>query len=930
MIRSRLFRKVLLLTILILGIVCALVAAAAAWMAVSQHENELLNRAAVISETIIGSRPELFAGREGAAIKPLIEQLPSIEGVRYAFVASPQGQVIAHTFASPFPVVLQDALRTAPHLQKGHSGRPVVQEVTLDGFGRVLNVTTPVLNKSAGTLSLGMDPAVLRPAIRNTVSTILLVALAVFLSSSLGVLLYIRRIAGPLDGLTRYADQLANSRYRTPFTARPPDELGDLALTLEELARRIDQLLSSRTGEIEAATRDLKEALSYLTVVLDSLGEGLLVSSENGRVILYNPALEIMLGREGVDLTGRLVEDVVGHDLDTLVRQSIRSSPPLRGAGHNHQAVRLELELTGSGSTAIPAELVASLPGQGEKIGLVCIVRDVTKRKASESQMLARHEDLERRLLLQTEELSMTNLMLKRQVAKKEAAENALAAEKELLAVTLRSIGDGVMAMDTRSKVMLMNTVAEDLTGWDQDEARGRELQEVFPIVDVDTKSPLPGPQLQVSEQGACIELPENGVLLTRDQREIEIEDCLAPIYDSRNEIIGSVLVFRDVSERRQREFERLRSEKLESLGVLAGGIAHDFNNILTAILNNIILARLDSSNAEGVRGKLTEAEGATMRAKQLTQQLLTFSKGGMPVRESTSIGDLIMDSATFSLRGSNVRCTFSIQEDLWPANVDYGQIVQVVDNLVINADQAMPNGGEIHIRVENLEVGDGSGLPLFPGRYVQISVIDHGVGIPENLHQQIFDPYFTTKDTGNGLGLATAYSIVKNHGGHLEVDSKPGDGATFRLQLPAAGAAPEQQSAEPQATPAGQGKILVMDDEPSVRDILKETLDYLGYQPDFAPDGQKAIDLYTRHLQEGRPFDAVIMDLTIPGGMGGKEAIKELLRIDPHVRAIVSSGYSQDPVMAHYERHGFKNVLMKPYTVDEVGRKLHAVLGKE
>ncbi|MFW5792088.1 MAG: hybrid sensor histidine kinase/response regulator, partial [Desulfohalobiaceae bacterium] len=548
--------------------------------------------------------------------------------------------------------------------------------------------------------------------------------------------------------------------------------------------------------------------------------------------------------------------------------------------------------------------------------------------KTSESQMLATHEDLERRLLLQTEELSMTNLMLKRQVVKKEEAEKALAAEKELLAVTLRSIGDGVMAMDTQNRVMLMNTVAEDLTGWQQDEAVGRELHEVFPIVDAATREPKSGPRLQVMGQDSAAEFPENVALLTRDQREIEVEDCLAPIYDSRNEIIGSVLVFRDVSERRQQEIARLRSEKLESLGVLAGGIAHDFNNILTAILNNIILARLDSSNPEGVRGKLTEAEQATLRAKQLTQQLLTFSKGGVPVRESTSIGELIIDSATFSLRGSNVRCTFSIQEGLWPADVDCGQIVQVVDNLVINADQAMPDGGEIHIRVENLEVADGSGLPLFPGRYVQISVIDHGVGIPENLLQQIFDPYFTTKDTGNGLGLATAYSIVKNHGGHVEVDSKPGAGSTFRIQLPAACAAPEQRATESQAPLTGQGKILVMDDEPSVRDILKETLDYLGYQPDFAPDGQQAIDLYTRHLQEGRPFDAVIMDLTIPGGMGGKEAIQELLRIDPDVRAIVSSGYSQDPVMAHYERHGFKNVLMKPYTVDEVGRKLHAVLG--
>ncbi|MFW5791473.1 MAG: HAMP domain-containing protein, partial [Desulfohalobiaceae bacterium] len=350
MIRSRLFRKALLLTILLLGIVCALIAAAAVWMAVSQHENELMNRAAVISEAVISSRPELFASLESAAIKPLIEQLPSMEGVRYAFVASPRGQVIAHTFPSAFPVVLQDHVATALPLQQGQSGRPVAREVSLDGFGRVLNVTTPVLNGSAGTLSIGMDPAMPLTAIQSPVSTILLVALAAFLCSSLSVWLYIRRIARPFDGLTRYADQLANHHSRTPLEVSPPDELGDLALTMENLGRRIDQLVSSRTGEIEAATRDLQEALSYLTVVLDTLGEGLLVSSDRGRVILYNPALERMLGREGVDLTGRLVEDVVGHDLDTLVRQSIHSRPPRNRAGQNHRFVRLELELPGSGA----------------------------------------------------------------------------------------------------------------------------------------------------------------------------------------------------------------------------------------------------------------------------------------------------------------------------------------------------------------------------------------------------------------------------------------------------------------------------------------------------------------------------------------------------------------------------------------------------
>jgi len=380
-----------------------------------------------------------------------------------------------------------------------------------------------------------------------------------------------------------------------------------------------------------------------------------------------------------------------------------------------------------------------------------------------------------------------------------------------------------------------------------------------------------------------------------------------------------------DITERKRMEEELLRAQKLESVGALAGGIAHDFNNILTTILGNISLAKIQVTPENQLFELLGEAETASARAQTLTKQLLTFAKGGAPVKETASIKDILKESCSFVLRGSKSRSEFSISEDLWPAEVDVGQISQVINNIVINANQAMPKGGTIQVAADNLIIEARHSLPVKPGRYVKVSIKDQGVGIAEDHLLNIFDPYFTTKQEGSGLGLATTYSIIKKHNGHVTVESRLGVGTTFHIYLPAsAKIVPEKEEVK---IIKGQGRILVMDDEAPLRIIVGRMLEKLGYEAEFAEDGAEAIRMVKEAKEAEKPFDAVILDLTIPGGMGGKEAINKILEIDPEVKAIVSSGYSDDPVLANFQEYGFKGMMPKPFEFRSLGEVLHKVL---
>jgi PAS domain S-box-containing protein len=390
-----------------------------------------------------------------------------------------------------------------------------------------------------------------------------------------------------------------------------------------------------------------------------------------------------------------------------------------------------------------------------------------------------------------------------------------------------------------------------------------------------------------------------------------------------------SLGMLHDITERKRMEQEITKVQQLESLGILAGGIAHDFNNILTAILANISMVKLYGDLQDDISQMLTEAEKASLRAKKLTQQLLTFAKGGAPIRKAMSISGLLKDTAEFTLSGSKARCEFSMPDDLWLIKADAGQIGQVIQNLIINADQAMPRGGTIKICAENAIIGENDVPLLKEGRYLKISVTDQGTGIAKKDLSSIFDPFFTTKQKGSGLGLATAFSIVNNHDGHISVDSEVEVGTTFHVYLPSSRKTSRPEERAKDEPTRGKGRILLIDDEEIIRRATGEVLKRIGYQVKVAKDHEDGIRRYDKALKGKRPFDVIIMDLTIPGDLGAREAIKKFKEIDRDVRVIVSSGYSDDPTMSNYREYGFRGVVEKPYNIGDLAEVLHTVLGR-
>ncbi len=380
-----------------------------------------------------------------------------------------------------------------------------------------------------------------------------------------------------------------------------------------------------------------------------------------------------------------------------------------------------------------------------------------------------------------------------------------------------------------------------------------------------------------------------------------------------------------------QMEQELQKMQRLESIGTLAGGIAHDFNNILMGLFGNIALAKETLAKDHPGFKPLEDAGNAMNRAIRLTRQLLTFAKGGAPVKENINLGSLLEEIVQFDLAGSNVKVIFKKAQNLWVTKADKGQLQQVFSNLTINANQAMPDGGHLYITLENIDIPEESLPNLTPGEYIKITVRDEGTGIGKQHLDRIFDPYFTTKQTGNGLGLATVYSIIKKHGGGISVDSQLGRGTTFTLYFRASklSTVPEparQLQEHPNHKQAAS--ILVMDDEEMVREVTTQMLKKMGFTVETASDGKQAMEMYKQAMETGNAFDALIMDLTIPGGMGGKKTLENILKIDPKAKAIVSSGYADDPVMANYTQYGFKGIAAKPYTMNHLQKVVDRVLG--
>ncbi|MCD6224091.1 MAG: response regulator [Deltaproteobacteria bacterium] len=507
----------------------------------------------------------------------------------------------------------------------------------------------------------------------------------------------------------------------------------------------------------------------------------------------------------------------------------------------------------------------------------------------------------------------------------KHKMEMELKRSKEWLLTVLKSIGDAVIATDNNGRVTFMNPVAENLTGWNQVDASGLNLAETFNIVNEQTNAVVKNPLDKVLKNGVIVGLAKHTMLISKNGSTRPIDYSVAPVKDEKGNVSGVVLVFRDVTEKKRVEQERLKTQKLESLGILAGGIAHDFNNILTGILGNITLSKMYLDANDKAYNKLEDAEKASLLAKDLTQQLLTFAKGGAPIKETVSVRKIIDESAYFVLCGSNVKCDCAIPDNLRPLKADAGQLSQVISNLVINANQSMPQGGIIKITAENIDIDHKSGLSIKPGQYIKINVKDMGHGIPNEYLAKIFDPYFTTKQAGNGLGLATVFSIINRHNGYIFVESVIGKGTTFFIYLPVSTETVIHKKKKKNII-AGKGRILVMDDEAMVLEVSAAMIKSLGYETAFAANGAEAVAKYKEAMDIGKPFDIVVLDLTVQGGMGGRGAIKRLLEINPQVKAIVSSGYSVDSAMAQFEEYGFIDVLAKPYKLETLGKTLHRV----
>jgi PAS domain S-box-containing protein len=575
----------------------------------------------------------------------------------------------------------------------------------------------------------------------------------------------------------------------------------------------------------------------------------------------------------------------------------------------------------------VAAGIVALILAQGQHILLpLALVPIYVSYRAY--QMSLRRIDEERR---HAEELSQMVATTQEALERATQSEAALAAEKDRLvlessrlAVTVQTIGDGVMMVDRGGSVLLMNDEARRLVSLASVQPGERPMAKVLLALGLSHGTVVDALH-RLWDRGETVRLVND---VAPNGRIPCVQVTATPTRDADGRAAGAVWVLRDVTDIARAEQERAKAAHLESIGVLAGGLAHDFNNILMGVVGNLSLAQdLVGAEQDALRARLRHAATACTRARGVTSQLLTFAKGGAPVKTTASMRELLVDCTRFVLSGSPVAARFDIDPDLWPADIDVNQVAQVVHNLVLNAMQAMPRGGTINLSLRNVELAPDA-IPaesgLTAGHYVRLVVRDRGPGIaPEHLGR-IFDPYFTTKDKGSGLGLAISYSIMRAHGGAITVASQNGEGAAFTVYVPALpGSVMPPASATPSSTrPVGR-TVLLMEDDDMVAEVAQEMLESLGLAAVVTPNGEQAVERYRTAVHEGTPFDLVILDLTVPGGMGGAEAAAGIRAIHPDATIFVTSGYADGDVLARHRDYGFDGVLPKPFTLPDLRRAL-------
>lgn len=496
---------------------------------------------------------------------------------------------------------------------------------------------------------------------------------------------------------------------------------------------------------------------------------------------------------------------------------------------------------------------------------------------------------------------------------------------EESLKLTLQSIGDGVIVTDCLGKITRMNNIAEHLTGYTLSESMGKDITEIFKIVNENSRDTVQNPVEIVIKEDRIVELANHTILISKNHHEHYITDTAAPIHQNDGKLLGVILTFSDITEKQKLLSASQRNQKLEAIGMLASGIAHDFNNLLGGIYGNIDLALLDTQEPNTYE-YLLDAKKTIDRARDLTRQLLTFSKGGDPVRKPEDWKLLLLDTVKFALSGSNISVHFNLPEDLKKSCIDKNQIIQVIDNLVINAVHAMPHGGELTISAENSTAQLINSPDLPEGDCIKISFTDNGIGIPHSVISKIFDPFFTTKSKGYGLGLSISYSIIRKHQGIIQVKSKEGYGTEFQIIIPAVDISTEKTDPITNTQFSGKGKILVLDDEEFFHNLYVKMLSKLGFEVIMTKDGHETMEVFKQDFAN-HSIQVIILDLTVPGGIGGKEIIDEIRILNENIPVIVASGYSHDPIMSDPQKYGFTDSLSKPFDFSQLSDVLKTLL---
>ncbi len=652
-----------------------------------------------------------------------------------------------------------------------------------------------------------------------------------------------------------------------------PDELDDDTLIHLDPIGIISSTFVQILEHLQDTNIDLETTKNDIQAIFDSVGEGIQVLNAKGEIIAYNKKMTSLFVMNEHNVIGKTCREAVCAD-GTNEKDCL-----FRMVKDKHKSVRVRSWMCRNRYYEIIGTPIIDKNGALQRV--VILYMDTTRRRKSEAALLE-SEDRFRDLF-----------------------ENA---------------SDILQSVDPKGRILVVNKAWREALGYSEEEIS--ELN-VFDIMHPDHTARCMKNVEQILQDGQ--EFTCQTVFMSKSGQKVFVEGKVnCRFVEGKPMALRSA--FRNVTEKLKLEKELRRAQKLESIGILAGGIAHDFNNLLTGILGNVLLAQLKAPEGD-LANLLKNTENAAHRAQDLTRQLLTFSKGGAPVKETTSVIDIINDVVPFTLSGSNATWSLTTEENISPVDLDSGQFSQVLENLIINSDQAMPEGGVITIKLSNYAQEEQLSELLTGDNYVKIDIHDQGIGIAKEYLPQIFDPYFTTKKKGSGLGLATAYSIIRNHKGLLTVDSEPGHGTTMSIYLPISTSKLPKKSTTTPEIKMGSGKILIMDDDEIVRQVGTQMLSLLGYDTTESCDGEEALQKYQEALQSGAGFDLVILDLTIPGKMGGKETITKLLEIDPKVKAIVSSGYSNDPIMAEFQKYGFSGVVPKPYSLEKLGSTVHSLI---